>query len=208
LPADAAPPAPAEEAEEEDCAICLEKPGVNRAVLDGCRHVFCFDCVTKWAQESCNQCPVCRVRFERVMKAPTRGEPPADAREDSDDEVQCVGVTIARRDQGVANAPPPGDHRQALRQRMHHHMMLVQRSMAAGGPPPNVLFRGGGGGALVDALRGALQGIGGGRLQFFAEHQGLIQANVLAAVARMRGDGAAAAARMRGDEDDEGEEED
>ena len=139
--ANAPPPAP-EEQDEEDCAICLEKPGVNRAVLDGCRHAFCFDCVTKWAQESCNQCPVCRVRFERVMKAPTHGEPVADVREEADDEVKCVGVTIARRDQGVPNVPPAGgnplggNHIQAMRRRVQ--MMLMQRMHGALGGAPNV----------------------------------------------------------------------
>lgn len=59
----------------ESCCICLTtpKPG-DVASINACDHVFCFDCIEKWAERE-NTCPLCKVRFtkiDRVHKKPRR----------------------------------------------------------------------------------------------------------------------------------------
>eukprot|EP00038_Savillea_parva_P017790 m.21557 g.21557 ORF g.21557 m.21557 type:complete len:487 (+) comp3905_c0_seq1:119-1579(+) len=47
------------------CAVCLE-PYNDRAVLDGCFHAFCLDCITTWARQA-RSCPLCKAEFDTVI---------------------------------------------------------------------------------------------------------------------------------------------
>ena len=62
-------------ATSEPCCICLTVPAPGDvASINACEHVFCFDCIEKWAERE-NTCPLCKVRFtkiDRVHKKPRR----------------------------------------------------------------------------------------------------------------------------------------
>jgi len=61
--------------EQEPCCICLTPPlPVDLASVNGCDHVYCFDCIEKWGERE-NSCPLCKQRFtkiDRVNKKPRR----------------------------------------------------------------------------------------------------------------------------------------
>ncbi|KAJ7908857.1 hypothetical protein B0H13DRAFT_2495295 [Mycena leptocephala] len=46
-----------EEEDEDRCSICLQEV-VDRTVVPGCAHEFCFDCLLVWAGQS-RRCPLC-----------------------------------------------------------------------------------------------------------------------------------------------------
>lgn len=50
----------------EPCAICL---GVLTKVsaINGCVHVFCFDCIDEWAKNT-NTCPMCKSEFTKIKQ--------------------------------------------------------------------------------------------------------------------------------------------
>lgn len=35
--------------------------------LDACTHVFCFDCIKDWSDVT-NECPLCKRRFNEIVK--------------------------------------------------------------------------------------------------------------------------------------------
>ncbi|EJK74598.1 hypothetical protein THAOC_03714 [Thalassiosira oceanica] len=50
------------------CVICLEKPSQESlASIDGCEHLFCFDCIAHWAEHE-NSCPLCKNRFFKIVR--------------------------------------------------------------------------------------------------------------------------------------------
>uniref|UniRef100_A0A672T8L1 Protein SCAF11-like n=1 Tax=Sinocyclocheilus grahami TaxID=75366 RepID=A0A672T8L1_SINGR len=77
-----------EEEEAQRCPICLNRPRrTERAVPDCCRHVYCLDCIRRWAQ-MVQSCPVDRRPFSVIylqgssqqciklpVKAPRLSEP-------------------------------------------------------------------------------------------------------------------------------------
>jgi hypothetical protein len=79
---------PAEGGGDGDCGICLQPlarlaepmslpcSGLNyarRARLDGCSHVFCLACISKWAGIA-TSCPSCRAAFGEVSMLDDDGE--------------------------------------------------------------------------------------------------------------------------------------
>lgn len=54
------------------CCICMDEPKpADLASIKACEHLFCFECIEKWAERE-NTCPLCKVRFtkiDRVNKA-------------------------------------------------------------------------------------------------------------------------------------------
>jgi hypothetical protein len=60
------------------CAICLERPK-NQTTLDGCAHVYCFDCIKSWSRLN-NVCPLCKSKFHKLQNRRTKmqvGTPPS-----------------------------------------------------------------------------------------------------------------------------------
>eukprot|EP00347_Sterkiella_histriomuscorum_P012949 403366599 len=63
--------------EDTTCSICcdqLKEQSVTFLLgklgkIKCCSHVFCFDCIYKWMTEKCNQCPLCRVQVNRIMRS-------------------------------------------------------------------------------------------------------------------------------------------
>lgn len=57
------------------CCICMCEPEkAEVSCINGCEHLFCFDCIGKWAARE-NTCPLCKARFtsiSRVNKAKKR----------------------------------------------------------------------------------------------------------------------------------------
>ena len=66
---------PEPKAPSEHCCICLTLPQPSDlALVNGCNHTFCFDCIDTWAERE-NTCPLCKHRFtkiDRVNKKPRR----------------------------------------------------------------------------------------------------------------------------------------
>lgn len=74
-----------------ECAMCMEAitPGMV-GVHFGCRHTFCLNCVSNWAQNSCREhegyargeftCPSCRAPIEQVIRDDTVGWPVSEFR--------------------------------------------------------------------------------------------------------------------------------
>jgi hypothetical protein len=50
------------------CSICYDdiETTVN---IDSCDHIFCRDCITKWAREKTNTCPCCRRKINVIADA-------------------------------------------------------------------------------------------------------------------------------------------
>lgn len=79
-----APPSPQAEDEDEkkqaateSCCICMcDVEGEDLAGISGCEHMFCFECIEKWAERE-NSCPLCKNRFtkiDRVNKKKSKGQ--------------------------------------------------------------------------------------------------------------------------------------
>lgn len=50
------------------CAVCMSEPSREElATIDVCSHMFCFDCICKWADRE-NTCPLCKSRFAKVTR--------------------------------------------------------------------------------------------------------------------------------------------
>lgn len=50
------------------CCICMSEPSLkNISTINGCKHHFCFDCISKWADRE-NTCPLCKSRFSRIHR--------------------------------------------------------------------------------------------------------------------------------------------
>jgi hypothetical protein len=51
----------------EECAICFVAPSGGAAVIP-CGHApFCAPCLTSWARDASQTCPMCRGAIERVL---------------------------------------------------------------------------------------------------------------------------------------------
>lgn len=65
-------PAAVEEIEGDgevvSCCICMCQPEKEEvSSISGCEHMFCFDCIGKWADRE-NTCPLCKCRFTSIMR--------------------------------------------------------------------------------------------------------------------------------------------
>jgi len=59
------------------CCICMSEPKpIDLASINGCTHLFCFDCIEKWGDRE-NTCPLCKIRFTKIERVNKRkkGEP-------------------------------------------------------------------------------------------------------------------------------------
>ncbi|CAN4095193.1 unnamed protein product [Withania somnifera] len=52
----------------ERCGICMDVV-IDRGVLDGCQHWFCFTCIDNWATIT-NLCPLCQSEFQLITCVP------------------------------------------------------------------------------------------------------------------------------------------
>lgn len=50
----------------DECAICFVAPSGGAAVVP-CGHAFCAPCLTTWARDASQTCPMCRGVIERVL---------------------------------------------------------------------------------------------------------------------------------------------
>ena len=51
---------------ESTCCICMTEPDpADLASINICEHMFCFDCIEKWADRE-NTCPLCKKRFVKI----------------------------------------------------------------------------------------------------------------------------------------------
>ena len=48
----------------DECGVCLEL-FLDASVLDSCKHIFCFKCISEWVKKK-PECPYCRSKFESV----------------------------------------------------------------------------------------------------------------------------------------------
>ena len=54
-----------QDAAEDNCTICLEDIA-NKAMVDKCFHVFCYDCISQWADVT-TTCPLCKRPFDSII---------------------------------------------------------------------------------------------------------------------------------------------
>uniref|UniRef100_A0ACD5TYX2 Uncharacterized protein n=1 Tax=Avena sativa TaxID=4498 RepID=A0ACD5TYX2_AVESA len=54
--------------ENEICGICRDVV-IDRGVLDGCQHWFCYTCIDNWSAIT-NRCPLCKVKFQHITCTP------------------------------------------------------------------------------------------------------------------------------------------
>uniref|UniRef100_A0ACD5T6P6 Uncharacterized protein n=1 Tax=Avena sativa TaxID=4498 RepID=A0ACD5T6P6_AVESA len=54
--------------ENEICGICRDVV-IDRGVLDGCQHWFCYTCIDNWSAIT-NRCPLCKVEFQHITCTP------------------------------------------------------------------------------------------------------------------------------------------
>jgi hypothetical protein len=48
------------------CCICMCDPDPeDQALINGCDHQFCFECIEKWSERE-NSCPLCKIRFTKI----------------------------------------------------------------------------------------------------------------------------------------------
>jgi len=52
---------------EEVCCVCLE--AIQDAVITGCKHLFCEECVRNLMSSGHSKCPLCRSPLQQVLKA-------------------------------------------------------------------------------------------------------------------------------------------
>ncbi len=57
--------------EQPSCSICLYEVK-ERATIDSCDHVHCYQCISTWAKQS-NTCPACRKRFKKISHCNEEG---------------------------------------------------------------------------------------------------------------------------------------
>lgn len=57
-----------EKMKKHSCCICIEEPDpADLATVNGCEHLFCFECIEKWADRE-NTCPLCKERFSEIQR--------------------------------------------------------------------------------------------------------------------------------------------
>ncbi|KAI5000135.1 hypothetical protein ZWY2020_004724 [Hordeum vulgare] len=54
--------------ENEICGICRDIV-IDRGVLDGCQHWFCYTCIDNWSAIT-NRCPLCKIEFQHITSTP------------------------------------------------------------------------------------------------------------------------------------------
>lgn len=79
------------------CCICMDEPKPeDLAKIVGCDHLFCFDCIEKWAERE-NSCPLCKVRFTKIARVNKAKKKPGEKAKNS--------KRIKRKDQRSDLAP-------------------------------------------------------------------------------------------------------
>ena len=54
--------------EAVSCCICMCEPDKEEvSSINGCEHMFCFECIGKWADRE-NTCPLCKCRFTAIAR--------------------------------------------------------------------------------------------------------------------------------------------
>ncbi|CAM0953481.1 unnamed protein product [Alopecurus aequalis] len=54
--------------ENEVCGICRDIV-IDRGLLDGCQHMFCYTCIDNWSA-IINRCPLCKIEFQHITSTP------------------------------------------------------------------------------------------------------------------------------------------
>ena len=52
---------------DNHCPICIEQIKFESR-LENCIHKFCFECIHCWATQSKNLCPMCKQKFNKIIK--------------------------------------------------------------------------------------------------------------------------------------------
>lgn len=61
---------------EKICVICYESPDTFvSASINCCIHIFCYECINKWATTRENTCPLCKQKFNLIKYHDMSGKP-------------------------------------------------------------------------------------------------------------------------------------
>lgn len=57
------------------CAICLGETSVeDKTSLDGCAHLYCYDCIKTWTKDCENSCPQCKAKIKQIKRKDASGK--------------------------------------------------------------------------------------------------------------------------------------
>lgn len=84
------------------CSICLDPVLHDATSLDGCRHVFCFDCIHQWCTRISSTCPLCKKPVHSLSHFGSAAD-----EDDADDDVQMI-PSFAAAAASAAPSPSPG----------------------------------------------------------------------------------------------------
>ncbi len=63
-----------EKNQEVTCRICLEDlEKNNECKIECCSHRFCYDCIFNWSTKEENLCPLCKQKFNSILKKDENG---------------------------------------------------------------------------------------------------------------------------------------
>ena len=56
------------------CAICLdETTPETQTSLDGCAHLYCYECIKTWTKDCENSCPQCKIIIKQMKRKDADG---------------------------------------------------------------------------------------------------------------------------------------
>jgi hypothetical protein len=59
---------------QQTCVICLEVvEKANLTKLDGCIHIYCFECIDNWTKQTENSCPLCKEPIKQLIRKDSEG---------------------------------------------------------------------------------------------------------------------------------------
>ena len=57
------------EKEQKTCPVCFDDAKCkHQAKISSCKHKFCFDCIFYWGTKCKNVCPLCKQKFNTIVK--------------------------------------------------------------------------------------------------------------------------------------------
>jgi len=59
---------------QKTCVICLETiQEANLTKLDGCVHIYCYECIESWTKQTENSCPLCKAQIKQLIRVDSAG---------------------------------------------------------------------------------------------------------------------------------------
>lgn len=121
--------APEKSLVDHSCCICMTPPEHEElSKISGCEHLFCFQCISKWAERE-NSCPLCKVRFSKITRLhPSKGQQKTKAVKDRDQQSDFMsGRALEGLLASIASASSIGE----LERASQLHSVMLSRMISA-----------------------------------------------------------------------------